>query len=58
MLIVKKNKIAALISIILSTSMLAACDGDDGKDGINGVDGFKWYEWFKRDKILTNASKN
>ncbi len=39
MLKVKQSKIAIVVSIILSTSMLAGCDGDDGKVGKNGLDG-------------------
>ena len=35
----KKTKVAALIAVILGSSMLTACDGDDGTNGINGTDG-------------------
>lgn len=39
MLNMKKTKVAALIAVILGSSMLTACDGDDGTNGINGTDG-------------------
>lgn len=39
MLNIKKSKVAALIAVILGTSMLTACDGDDGTNGVNGTDG-------------------
>ena len=42
MLNVKKTKIAALLAVILGSSMLTACGGDDGTNGasgMNGVDG-------------------
>jgi len=39
MLNLKKRKIAALISVILGSSMLAACGGDDGSNGANGSNG-------------------
>jgi len=39
MLNVKKTKVAALLAVILGSSMLTACDGDDGKNGANGIDG-------------------
>lgn len=39
MLNVKKTKVAALLAVILGSSMLTACDGDDGVNGINGADG-------------------
>lgn len=35
----KKTKVAALIAVILGSSMLTACDGDDGTNGINGTNG-------------------
>ena len=34
-----KTKIASLVGLILSTTLLTACDGDDGKNGIDGKDG-------------------
>jgi secreted PhoX family phosphatase len=39
MLNLKKRKIAALISVILGSSMLTACGGDDGSNGANGSNG-------------------
>ena len=39
MLNMKKTKVAALIAVILGSSMLTACDGDDGTNGINGTNG-------------------
>ena len=39
MLNVRKTKVAALLAVILGSSMLTACDGDDGKNGINGTSG-------------------
>jgi secreted PhoX family phosphatase len=39
MLNLRKRKIAALITVILGTSMLTACGGDNGTDGVNGSSG-------------------
>jgi secreted PhoX family phosphatase len=39
MLTVKKTKVAALLAVILGSSMLTACDGDDGTNGIDGTNG-------------------
>lgn len=39
MLNVKKTKVAALLAVILGSSMLTACDGDDGTNGIDGTNG-------------------
>ena len=39
MLNLRKRKLATLIAIILSSSILSACDGDDGTNGANGIDG-------------------
>ncbi|NQZ21053.1 MAG: DUF839 domain-containing protein [Colwellia sp.] len=39
MLNLRKRKIAALISVILGSSMLTACGGDDGSNGANGSHG-------------------
>jgi secreted PhoX family phosphatase len=39
MLNLRKRKVAALISMILGSSMLTACGGDDGSNGVNGADG-------------------
>jgi len=39
MLNLRKRKIAALISVILGSSMLTACGGDDGSNGTNGSNG-------------------
>jgi len=39
MLNIKKTKVAALLAVILGSSMLTACDGDDGTNGVNGTDG-------------------
>ena len=35
----KKTKIASLIGVILSASLLTACNGDDGKNGTDGING-------------------
>jgi len=39
MLNIRKSKVAALITVILGSSILTACGGDDGADGINGTVG-------------------
>lgn len=39
MLNVKKTKLAALLAVILGSSMLTACNGDDGTNGIDGANG-------------------
>ncbi|PKI13984.1 PhoX family protein [Colwellia sp. 12G3] len=39
MLNIKKRKIAAVIAMILGSSMLTACGGDDGVNGTNGASG-------------------
>jgi len=39
MLNIRKSKVAALISVILGSSILTACGGDDGADGVNGTAG-------------------
>lgn len=36
---IKKTKVAALLAVILGSSLLTACDGDDGIDGTNGTNG-------------------
>ena len=56
MLNLKKRKIAALVSIVLGTSMLVACNGNDGSNGtngMNGIDGEKGADG----QNLTNAAK-
>jgi len=39
MLNVNKTKVAVLLSVILGSSMLTACDGDNGTNGIDGTNG-------------------
>lgn len=39
MLNIKKTKVAALLAVILGSSMLTACDGDDGTNGVDGTNG-------------------
>lgn len=39
MLKIRKTKIATLLTMILSSSILTACGGDDGNNGVNGING-------------------
>ena len=53
MLNVKKTKVAALLAVILGSSMLTACDGDDGTNGIDGTNGQNLITAAKLTRIAT-----
>lgn len=56
MLNVKKTKVAALLAVILGSTMLTACDGDNGINGVNGSDGTNGKDLISPPKLTRLAT--